>query len=231
MTLAEPGAAYRSELAVVRRMTAADARWAAALHQRALSHGFFARLGRRFLAAYYESFVVSPFAVAFIAETSEGPAGMLVGTVRNRAHYSWVMRNRRRRLLWAGIRALLFSPPALMFFLRTRVGWYTGGVLRFSRRAFLRRVRRPGPAGVVRRGPAVLTHVAVASDARGTGAGSALVRVFEDAARGAECDEALLVTLAGPAGAGQFYRRLGWTLHDRHTDHDGRLLECYQRRL
>ena len=45
------------------------------------------------------------------------------------------------------------------------------------------------------------------------------------------CAEVVLVTLAGPAGAGRFYRRLGWTLRDRHDDHDGRLLECYSWRL
>ncbi len=227
MTLANTGAAYRSELAVVRRMTAADAAWAAALHEHALPHGFFARLGRRFLTAYYETFIASPYAVAFVADTADGPAGVLVGTTRNSAHYSWVLRSRGRRLVERGAAGLLVRPPTLLFFLRTRLGWYLGAMLRWSTRMFRAAPRRaPGHAQ-----PAVLTHVAVDEDLRRCGAGAALVAAFVDAAAAAGCDEAVLVTLAGPVGAGPFYRRLGWTLRDRHDDHDGRLLECYYRRL
>jgi GNAT superfamily N-acetyltransferase len=200
------------------------------LHGEALPHGFFARLGHRFLQAYYDSFVASPHAVAFIADAADGPAGMLVGTVRNGAHYSWVLRRHGGRLIGRGLAALLTSPRVLLLFLRTRLARYSGGILRFARRSLagVFRSRPPGPAV---RQPAVLTHVAVSPAARGTGAGSALVATFTQAATAAGCSEAVLVTLAGPAGAGPFYRRLGWTLRDRHDDHDGRLLECYYRRL
>ena len=227
MALAETGAAYRSELAVVRRMTRADAAWAASLHERALPHGFFARLGCRFLAVYYETFIRSPYAVAFVVDSPDGPVGMLVGTVRNAAHYSWVLRRQGRRLFRRGLAALLLRPPSLIFFVRTRLGWYVRKVLRFTTRMFTSSAPPPAPGPQ----PAVLTHLAVEETARGTGAGGALVAAFEQAAAGAGCTEAVLVTLAGPAGAGQFYRRLGWTLRDRHDDHDGRLLECYDRRL
>ena len=230
MTLADTGAAVANELAVVRRMTTADARWAADLHAQALPHGFFARLGPRFLCSYYETFVASPHAVAYIADSTGGPAGVLVGTVRNRLHYSWVIRRRGARLVGRGLLAMLSRPAVLLLFLRTRLGWYAGGGLRACKRAFGRAFRSP-VAGQSRRQPAVLLHVAVAPDARATGAGTALVSTFVQSAKAAGCAEAVLVTLAGPTGAGQFYRRLGWTLRDRHDDHDGRLLECYQRRL
>ena len=230
MTLADTGAAVATELAVVRRMTTADTRWAAKLHADALPHGFFARLGPAFLARYYETFIASPHAVAFIADSTDGPAGVLVATLRNRLHYSWVLRERGVRLVLRGLAAMLARPAVLLLFLRTRLGWYLGGTLRFARRS-LGRAFRSAPPGQSRRQPAVLVHVAVDPDARGTGAGSALVASFVQAAKAAGCAEAVLVTLAGPAGAGPFYRRLGWTLRDRHDDHDGRLLECYQRRL
>ena len=230
MTLADTGAAGASELAVVRRMTTADSRWAAELHADALPHGFFARLGPAFLARYYETFIASPHAVAFIADSTDGPAGVLVGTMRNRLHYSWVLRERGARLALRGMAAMLARPGVLLLFLRTRLGWYLGGALRMARRA-VSRTFRSAPAGQNRRQPAVLTHVAVDPAVRGSGAGSALVASFVQSAKTAGCAEAVLVTLAGPAGAGPFYRRLGWTLRDRHDDHDGRLLECYQRRL
>jgi GNAT superfamily N-acetyltransferase len=152
---------------------------------------------------------------------------MLVGTVRNRAHYSWVMRHHGRRLVRTAIAAMLVRPPVLVFFLRTRLGWYCRTALRAGVRMFTRSRPKSPPL----RQPAVLAHVAVHDDARGSGAGGALVSAFVDAATSAGCEEAVLVTLAGPAGAGRFYRRLGWTLRDRHDDHDGRLLECYVRRL
>lgn len=212
-------------------MTSADAPWAASLHAAELPHGFFARLGRRFLTAYYATFIDSPHAVAFLAEGPDARAGMLVGTVRNRAHYSWVLRNRGGLLVRKGLAGLLKSPPAMSLFLRTRLGWYSGALLRFGMRALLRPFSRPSQRRAGPTQPAVLAHIAVAEEARRDGAGAALVSIFLDAAKGAGCSEAVLVTLAGPAGAGRFYRRLGWTLRDRHDDHDGRLLECYSRRL
>ena len=227
MTLADTGAAYRPELAIVRRMIPADAAWAAHLHCDALGHGFFSRLGPRFLTAYYESFVESPYAVSFIADTTSGPVGMLVGTVRNRAHYSWVLRTYGRRLFRRALASMVVRPRVLMFFLRTRLGWYLRAVVRWVTRMFTRSTATTRPSDQ----PAVLTHIAVDESARGSGAGAALVAAFVNDANRAGCTEAVLVTLAGPAGAGPFYRRLGWTLRDRHDDHDGRLLECYSRRL
>jgi GNAT superfamily N-acetyltransferase len=231
MTLADAGAAYHHDLAVVRPMTAADAVWAGGLHANALPHGFFARLGQRFLTAYYQTFVDSPYAVARVAEGPQGPAGMVVGTVRNSAHYSWVLRRRGGVLVSRGLVALLRRPSAMSLFLRTRLGWYSRAMLRFARRGLVRPFTQPPPRSSAPTQPAVLAHIAVAEDARGTGAGAALVAVFVDAAKAAGCGEAVLVTLAGPAGAGRFYRRLGWTLRERHDDRDGRLLECYARRL
>lgn len=231
MTLADTGAAYSYDVAVVRPMTAADAAFAAALHESALPHGFFGRLGRPFLQAYYESFIASPHAVAFVADSTAGPAGVLVGTVRNAAHYSWVLRNRGQHLAWRGVIALLARPAQLWLFLRTRVGRYVRGAARLRPTPSRNHREAPSMAGAAFGQPAVLTHVAVSAESRGTGAGGALVAAFLRTAKGARCREAILVTLAGPEGAGPFYRRLGWTLRDTHDDHDGRLLECYRRRL
>ena len=227
MTLPEPGAAASTQVAVVRGMTTADVGFAAVLHHTALPHGFFARLGTSFLLAYYESFVASPYAVALVAQGASGPAGVLVGTVRTSQHYSWVLRRFGRRLVARGAVALLRRPGLLIFFGRTRLGWYSRALLRAGRRS----LHRSQPSGGAAREPAVLTHVAVTPFGRGTGTGAALVREFVDAAHAAGCRQAVLVTLAGADGAGRFYQRLGWIRRDVHRDHDGRLVECYERRL
>jgi ribosomal protein S18 acetylase RimI-like enzyme len=79
--------------------------------------------------------------------------------------------------------------------------------------------------------PAVLTHLAVHRGARGQGAGTALVEAFMVEAGRAGATRALLVTLAGDAGAGSFYKRLGWEhVEDRHG-HDGQELSVFVRPL
>ncbi|MPZ71920.1 MAG: GNAT family N-acetyltransferase [Nitriliruptorales bacterium] len=230
MTLADSGAAPSSDVAIVRPMSTDDVAFAAALHKTTLPHGFFGRLGHGFLTRYYQSFVESPHAVAFVAQSAAGPQGILVGTVRNGAHYAWVLRGHGLALAVRGTAALLGHPRQMVFFVRTRLAWYLGGLFRFGWRAAARRWHGM-PAVDCAPPPAVLTHVAVTPFARGGGIGAGLVDRFLESARLAGCREAVLVTFAGPEGAGRFYRRLGWSRRDTHHNHDGRLVECYDRRL
>ena len=44
-------------------------------------------------------------------------------------------------------------------------------------------------------------------------------------------DRISLATLEGPAGAGQFYERLGWQFEIRHQTVDGRWILLYNLRL
>lgn len=233
MSLADPYTTAMSAVVVARPLTAADAEFAAALHEKALPHGFFGRLGVRFLTAYYRSFADSPHGIALIAQTPDGNVGALVGTVCNGSHYGWVLRNQGVLLARRGLLALATRPSELTFFLRTRVGRYLKGLLRLLRRsaspsatAAQSRAARRG-----RGAPAVLTHVAVAPEARGLGVGAVLVDAFVAAARRAGCREACLVTLADDRGAGAFYQRLGWELQGVREDRDGQALEAYCRQL
>jgi GNAT superfamily N-acetyltransferase len=205
-----------------------DVAYAATLHAAALQHGFFGRLGPGFLVPYYGSFVSSPHAVAMLATKAGSRAGVLVGTVGNAAHYAWVLRHHGVRLAWHGLVALLARPSELAFFLRTRVFRYLRGLVRLSLGS--RRPGRPRPGAAGGR-TAVLTHVAVDARRRGGGVGAALVEAFTGAAVAAGCDEACLVTLAGPDGAGEFYKCLGWQhLMDRR-DVDGRGISVFGRSL
>lgn len=202
---AAPGSAAGD--ADIRPVHAGDLEFAADLHARALPHGFFPRLGRRYLAVYYESFFASPHGVAFIATAAADarPVGVLAGTLRNRAHYDWVAHHRHRRLAVAGLRALLVRPRTSADFVRTRARRYLS--------AFWRRRHADVGAGGVESEPdevAVLTHVCVEAGTRGSGAGAALVDAFVAAARADDATEARLVTRHGPSGATGFYEKLGW---------------------
>lgn len=178
----------------------------ARLHEQLLPGGFFARLGPRFLRRYHATFAASPLAEILVLDDGRAPAGMLVGTYDNAAHYRWVLRRRSPRLALAGLLALLRRPRHAVEFLRTRPRRYGRAVWRY-----LGRRRQPAPSASAD-GPgrvAVLAHVAVEREAQGDGAGRRLVRAFEERAREHGAEEARLVTPSGGPGP-RFYRSLGW---------------------
>lgn len=180
----------------------------AELHAERLPHGFFVRLGPRYLRSYHRTFIGHDSAVALVADRGGYVTGFLVGAVDVKDHRHFVVRRHAWRLAAIGLAALATRPPLAVEFTRTRLGRYIRGLARALRRA-------PSPQTGAAPRPeaprtAVLTHVAVDSQAAGRGTGSALVGSFVDAARREGADRIELVTLAGPAGAGEFYRRLGW---------------------
>jgi GNAT superfamily N-acetyltransferase len=216
-------------------------------HRRALPHGFFVRLGPRFLARYHQGFVDGPHAVSLLAEVDGRPAGALVGTADHRAHYRWLLRRRGPVLALAGVAALVVRPRELADFMRGRLGRYARAVPRLATESDGRdpndtdpaeasgRVTRAttpapttpaeGPASSRSAAPAplaVLQHMFVADEHRGAGVGRALVGLFEERAAAVGASECRLVTLAGPRGASTFYRRLGWRVRRRRRDREGR---------
>lgn len=195
----------------------------ARLHARHLPSGFFARLGTRFLRRYHRAFAESPEAEVFVAETPDGPQGVLVGTFDNAAHYRWAMRRRGILLALAGLGALLRRPRLAGEFLVTRLGRYGRALARWLRP---RRRRATGVAEPARR-VAVLTHVAVDPAVRGRGAGRELVATFVRAARARGADEVRLITPADGPGSG-FYRALGWRRLARRRAADDTLVEEFQ---
>jgi GNAT superfamily N-acetyltransferase len=200
-----------------------DVDFCAALHTESLGHGFFVQLGPRFLRAYYSAFRTSPHAVAFVAKIADQPVGMLAGVLQPRSHAAWVLRHCGPALALRAAAAMLLRPTVALRFLRTRLARYAT--------AWRRHRQSETRAGSDLALPAVLSHVAVVPGARGSGAGTALVRAFEEQARRAGVHSVTLTTLEGVAGAGRFYARLGWELSEAHATPDGRRVERWSRRL
>ena len=71
---------------------------------------------------------------------------------------------------------------------------------------------------------AVLTHVVVAPEMRGSGAGRELVGDIVERARTAGAEEVRLITAAHGHAAG-FYRRMGWCASGSRRGADGTLIE------
>ena len=208
----------------LRSLSREDLEFCAALHAETLPHGFFVRLGPRFLRSYYATFLESPHAVALAASISPGaqPIGALVGILDPRAHARWVLRHRGPALALRGALAMVLHPGTALRFLRTRLGRYA--------RAW--RQHRGEPAPRASGGaPAVLSHVAVLPGGRGTGAGRVLVSAFEARARAAGVARAVLTTLEPPRGAGAFYEALGWQYASSTRTADGQRVEVWERDL
>lgn len=194
------------------------------LHRTAFPTNVHGRLGRRFLRAYLHSFLDSPYAVAWVAAGGRGkPVGFLVGILDTAQHRRHVRHRHMARLAPATALGLLRHPRLSSVLVLRRIG------LRLAR---WRRGREPAGSagsGATPAGPvAVLSHVAVAETARGSGLGSLLVERFEEAARSSGAQRACLATLADDDGAGDFYRARGWTLETRRRTADGRMLELYE---
>jgi ribosomal protein S18 acetylase RimI-like enzyme len=211
----------------------ADDRITARLHHRALD-GMFVRFGVGFLRAYHASFRRSPHAVSYVVAGPDGVVGFLVGTIDNEAHYQWVARHALGSLGLRGLLALLRRPRVALEAVRTRRRRYLRAL---RRRLRPRRGSSSSPVGPGRpasgsasstRRLGVLTHVAVAPAARGTGAGRRLVAAYERALTGAGVEEARLIT-DPHGGAATFYRRLGWRSTGRRVGADGAEVEEFVR--
>jgi ribosomal protein S18 acetylase RimI-like enzyme len=193
--------------------------FAADLHASALPPGLFTALGPRWLQAYYRTFVDSPYGVTLLATLEGRPVGMLAGTTDTAAHRAWISRASRRRLIAIGLRAAARRPRVALLLARARG------------RRLGRRRPRGSPHQATATPTAVLAYLAVVPGARGLGVGAALVERFVGEAARAGAPEAMLVTLAGDAGAGRFYKRLGWRYVGDQYNQEGHLVSRYRREL
>lgn len=201
---------------VVRAMESRDLCFAAALHEQSLRHGLFPALGRRFLVRYLGTYLRSDASVALVAELAGSPAGFLVGVLDESTHYRHVLQRHGTKLAASGLVALMTRPRVAWRFLQTRAYRYVLGIGRLARGA------RRGSAGATdRRATAVLSHVAVIPELRGSGVGSDLVAAFSATASGASTAAIRLTTRTGADGAGDFYIDLGWRHVDTFVDADG----------
>ena len=210
---------------VIRSFTAGDVQAAARLHAAQLPHGFFPRLGPRFLREYYRSFIASPFACAFVAGPSGQVEGLVVGVLQPREHKRWLLRRRALRLALVGLVSLLMRPRMWTLFLRDRLPRYWQAV---------RDWRSAGPVEDGKGGSsspptATLAHIVIRAEVRGRGVGKALTERFVAQAREAGVEVVRATTMDGPAGATGFYERHGWQRHLEATDWDNQRIVVFRR--
>ena len=187
------------------------------LHRSRLPGGFFVRLGPSYLRAYHRTFLGGSHGVALVAD-ADGIVGFVTGTSDAQRHRHDVLRRHGVPLALIGALSLLVRPALGWEFVRTRLGRYARAITRGMRRRGELRVAEPSTGAV-----AVLAHIAVDSDAAGTGIGRALVAAFVEAVAAAGAERVELVTRSDEEGATGFYTRLGW----RHTGSSGNDFERF----
>lgn len=197
----------------VRPMTHADVAEIVGMHVAHFPRNVAVRFGRRFVAAYVRLFVDSPAAIGRTATDGDVVVGYLLGVTSTADHRAFS----KRRVVRLSIAALPRALPNLMFLLRV-----------VARRVH---VKRSGgePEPTLEPPVAVLSHLAVLERARRTGIGADLVRSFEEAAGSRGARTAVLATVEGEDGAGDFYARQGWRPSVRGTTVDQRDLRTFRK--
>ena len=209
-------AASPSRQVLIRRMGLADLEFVVDEHLAHFADNVFGQMGRRFLTEYYRTFLDGPHAEAVVAVVGDSPVGYLVGVLDVREHRRLVRKFHSRRLAWHAATALVRRPRMAVGLLRRRVS--------VRIKALRRRARTTGVAsGAV----AVLSHVAVRSEARGLGLGTSMILQFVQSAEHAGARTVCVATRAGNAGAGDLYSRLGWQLVKERDTFDGRRIALY----
>lgn len=213
----------------LRAMEPRDLAFVVSQHRLHFPDGFFARLGPRFLTAYYRSYAFGPGAHSYIAQSRGHAIGYLVGVTDAVTHRQHLLGKDRRSLAVRGSVALAMRPRLAAHFVRTRAGRYGRAVLRRGATGAATVTTRDtsDAAGRI----AVLTSVAVTRAEQSRGAGSLLIERFLSDAATDGCELVRLVTLSGPAGASEYYTARGWQQRGQRVDRDKRSLTTFEWRL
>jgi ribosomal protein S18 acetylase RimI-like enzyme len=210
-----------SSLVRIRAMQTCDVGQAAIWHREEFPRGFYARLGPRFVRAYYRTFVASRHASALVAVSGDGQVvGYLAGTLDAAEHNRHAVFRHLLRLTLVALVCLLRRPGLWRDFVRSRALWYARRVLRLVVAAI-----RPSAAG---RRTGELTYLVCSARFRGRGIGTRLVAEFERQATAAGTSRLTLVTSAGDHRVRAFYESSAWRLTGARWTRDGRELAAFE---
>lgn len=180
----------------------------ARLHRVAFPGFFLSTLGEPFLVQLYRGYLNDPAAVTMVARRADGSiAGAVVGTTEPAGFFGRLLRRRWAGFALAAARAVVVTPRATPRLLRA---------LRY------RGDTPPDASG------ALLSSICVDASTRDAGIGGRLLEAWLQEVRHRDVHAAFLTTDAESNEAvNRFYHRRGWTLVDRYTTREGRLMNRY----
>ena len=191
----------------IRPMKDEDTNEVATVHTRSFQGFFLTFLGRRFLNELYAAIVQDPYGIAYVAEGKNGILGFVAGSASPTDLYRNMLRQRFLRFAWASMYGLIQKPTILP--------------------RLLRAFRKPSEGNPVENS-GTLMSIGVLPETQGSGIGKKLVHVFLSNARQRGLDYILLTTDADDNFAtNEFYRKLGFWIHNTFTTPEGRRMNEY----
>jgi ribosomal protein S18 acetylase RimI-like enzyme len=188
-----------------------DAAELAHLHQRCFEDYFLTELGTAFLKRSYAEYSRHDLDYGIVARSSaDGElVGFVAGTADAQAHFRSFYR-RNLPVLAAIVCWKLLTNRTVRSRIRERMTH-----VRAALRAMIPGVKRPAATPISDQGPKTqcplrLLTIAVAPEARGTGAAGQVMRAFEDKVRAAGHRRVGLSVLPDNARAIAFYKKCGW---------------------
>jgi GNAT superfamily N-acetyltransferase len=183
------------------------------IHEHAFAGFFMTTLGPRFLRRFYADMIMAPDAICLVVERCGAVMGFIVGPMRPAGYF-------RRLFLRSGLGFAADALPALL----KRPG-AVGARL-------LRAICYRGEAPATLPGAALVSSVAVAPEAVGSGAAGALIQCYCDEAAARGMTHVYLTTdqMDNPV-ANRFYRKHGFEVESVLMRPDGRTMNRYLRVL
>lgn len=183
------------------------------IHRSAFPGFFLTSLGSRFLRRFYAAMIGAADSICLVVERDDGVDGFVVGPMHPAGYFG-------RLFLHSGFGFALDALPALL-----------GRPAAVGAR-LLRAARYRGEPPVAWPDAALISSVAVATEATGTGAAGALLEGFcaQAAARGASHVYLTTDVVDNPA-ANRFYQKHGFGIESMIVRPDGRKMNRYLREL
>ncbi len=210
------------------RLREQDIESAVRLHQHAMDGEFLTGGGRRFLCAYYRTWLASPvsIALAYRGADGDGAVAVLLGSVRPEVHYRTMVRSGGPQLAALLAARAVLHPLWGVSLVRTRARRYARGVLRvLTRSGSGAQPHTPAPRRI-----AEVTHLMVDEAYRGHGYARALLDEAQKLAVAAQAEAIVVVTRVGWS-AERFYEHLGWTRAGEVISASGERFIRYERQL
>lgn len=194
----------------IRPFHPADARRVADLHTEGIPQGFLSQLGPQLLELLYEGIAEAPRSGIWVTTRSEKVVGFICGTLDVHRCYRAVLLRRGPRLVWRIVPELVKISTWKQVF----------ETLLYPLREIGQTTSKGDPSTAKAEPTAELLSIAVAREARGSGAAHRLVEAMETAFRQwGHTGPYRVVTVSSDPRSNAFYRKLGFTFARRFRHH------------
>jgi ribosomal protein S18 acetylase RimI-like enzyme len=193
-----------------RGMKPIEASQVADLHMRAFPGYFLSQLGGRFLALYYSEICADPAGIALVCHNESKIVGFAVGMMNPAGFYQRLFKRRGFSFMLAAIRSTLRHPSLIR-----------------------RLLHAPKYADTLPRGEelAVLSSIAVAPEARGSGVGTLLMEEFVASVKRRGGKDIFWGAKKREDGTNRFYQKFGSSEVKEVRDSKGEAILEYHLRL